>query len=71
MTNAAPKGGPLPDADTLQARKTEARQWFEDLQRQIHALFEELEAEAPPVPGEPEAHRTRHLPALPLDPHQP
>ncbi|WMS41062.1 oxygen-dependent coproporphyrinogen oxidase [Acuticoccus sp. MNP-M23] len=49
MTNAAQKGGPLPDADTLQARQSEARHWFEDLQRQIHTLFEELEAEAPPV----------------------
>lgn len=49
MTGEA-KGGPLPDPETLHARQSEARAWFETLQGEIHALFETLEAEAPPVP---------------------
>jgi coproporphyrinogen III oxidase len=44
---AEPKGGPLPDATTLAHQKDRARAWFETLQREIHALFEQLEDEAP------------------------
>ena len=49
MTDApsAPRGGPLPDPATLDARKAEARQWFETLRDDIHTLFETLEDEAP------------------------
>ncbi|MEM6763052.1 MAG: coproporphyrinogen III oxidase, partial [Pseudomonadota bacterium] len=41
------KGGRLPDAATLEARKDEARAWFETLRDDIHHLFETLEDEAP------------------------
>ncbi|GAB5375289.1 MAG: oxygen-dependent coproporphyrinogen oxidase [Acuticoccus sp.] len=47
MTGAQ-KGGPLPDPDTLHHQQAAARQWFETLQGEIHALFEVLEDEAPP-----------------------
>lgn len=41
------KGGPLPDPDTLAARKEAAKAWFETLRDDIHSLFETLEDEAP------------------------
>jgi coproporphyrinogen III oxidase len=46
---------PLPDAATLDARKKEARAWFERLRDDICAAFEALERDAPPdlYPGAP------------------
>src|SRR5262249_44865861 len=38
---------PLPDAETLERRKAEARGWFERLRDDICAAFETLETQAP------------------------
>jgi coproporphyrinogen III oxidase len=51
----AVKGPPMTDAAVLEARKTRAREWFENLRDRIHAAFEALEDQAPAdlYPGEP------------------
>jgi coproporphyrinogen III oxidase len=46
--NAPPQAAsPLPDAPTLEARKTSARTWFEALRDDICAAFEAIEDEVP------------------------
>ncbi|MBY0611793.1 MAG: oxygen-dependent coproporphyrinogen oxidase [Beijerinckiaceae bacterium] len=46
MNKPSPIFTPLPDAATLEMRKSQARAWFESLRDQICAAFETLEAEA-------------------------
>lgn len=47
MTTTEVKGAARPDGATLAGWQERARGWFETLQRDIHALFETLEDEAP------------------------
>jgi len=56
------KGAPLPDPETLNDRKARASDWFETLQGEIHALFETLEDEAPPVEDAAEPGRFQRTP---------
>jgi coproporphyrinogen III oxidase len=48
MSNIASMASPLPDAATLQSRKTRARDWFERLRDDICAAFEAIEDSLPP-----------------------
>ena len=46
MNKPSPVFTPLPDAATLEARKAQARAWFESLRNQICTALETIEAEA-------------------------
>ena len=46
-TETAPASSPLPDPATLDARKAQARAWFETLRDEICAAFEQLEDTLP------------------------